>query len=98
MKLKAQRWSAWLGEFSRSRIDLGLALLVTLAGLTLFVFSGLSADNRAGFVFLQNIEQSSLDLRFELRGKRPPDNRIVIVGIDEITVQKINSFPLPRKD
>ena len=98
MKLKAQRWSAWLREFSRSQIDLGLALLVTLAGLALFAFSGLSADNRAGFVFLQNIEQSSLDMRFELRGKRPPDSRIVIVGIDENTLQKINSFPLPRKD
>lgn len=98
MKLQEQRWSAWLKKFSRSRIDLGLALLVTLAGLALFVFSGLREDNRAGFVFLQNIEQSSLDLRFELRGKRPPDTRIVIVGIDENTLQKINSFPLPRKD
>jgi adenylate cyclase len=98
MKRKAQQWSAWLREFSRSQIDLSLALLVTLIGLTLFVFSGLSADNRAGFVFLQNIEQSSLDLRFELRGKRPPDSRIVIVGIDENTLQKIGSYPLPRSN
>ena len=32
-----------------------------------------------------------------MRGKRPHDDRIVIVGIDEKTLQKIGSFPLPRK-
>ena len=28
---------------------------------------------------------------------RPHDDRIVIVGIDERTLQKLGSFPLPRK-
>ena len=50
----------------------------------------------AGFVFLQDIEQRSLDLRFALRGKRAADPRIVIVGIDEKTLQEIGSYPLPR--
>ena len=88
----------WLNKLSFLRIDFGLALLVTLTGLTLFVFSGINGDNRPGFVFLQNIEQSSLDTRFSLRGARPHDPRIVIVGIDERTLQKINSFPLPRSN
>ncbi len=73
-----------------------LAMLVTLAGLTLFAFSGIGGNTHAGFVFLQNIEQRSLDLRFGMRGERPHDDRIVIVGIDEKTLQKIGSFPLPR--
>src|ERR1700728_5492153 len=90
------RWAARLRKFPFVRIDIALALLMTLTGLTLFVFSGINGDNRAGFVFLQNIEQSSLDTRFSLRGARPHDPRIVIVGIDERTLQKINSFPLPR--
>ena len=92
------RWAARLREFPFVRIDIALALLVTLSGLTLFVFSGINGDNRAGFVFLQNIEQSSLDTRFSLRGARPHDPRIVIVGMDERTLQTINSFPLPRSN
>jgi adenylate cyclase len=101
MTLQEEHWSRWaarLRKFPFVRIDIALALLVTLAGLTLFVFSGINGDNRAGFVFLQNIEQSSLDTRFSLRGARPHDPRIVIVGIDERTLQKINSFPLPRSN
>src|ERR1700723_2725855 len=39
----------------------------------------------------------ALDLRFEMRGARPHDDRIVIVGIDEQTLQEIGAFPIPRK-
>ncbi len=88
--------SAWLRRIWIRQTDVVLALLVTLAGLTLFAFSGIGGNTHAGFVFLQNIEQRSLDLRFDMRGERPHDNRIVIVGIDEKTLQKIGSFPLPR--
>jgi adenylate cyclase len=102
MSLPAQRWPRWrerLRGFALDHVDLGLGVLVTLLGLILFRFSGIGAiDSRAGFAFLQSIEQSSLDLRFEMRGTRPHDDRIVIVGIDEQTLQKIDSFPLPRKN
>src|SRR5271169_1236903 len=90
------RWWAWLGGFSLRHVDLGLAVLVTLAGLTLFAYSGIGGNSHAGFAFLQNIELRSLDMRFAVRGQRIHDDRIVIVGIDEKTLQKIGSFPLPR--
>ncbi|HYA89290.1 MAG TPA: adenylate/guanylate cyclase domain-containing protein [archaeon] len=90
------RWLEWLGKATLRQIDFGLAILVTLAGLACFAFSGLSETSHAGFLFLRDIEQSSLDLRFELRGARAHDPRIVIVGIDEKTLQKIGSYPLPR--
>jgi adenylate cyclase len=77
-------------------VDLALAVLVTAAGLILFAFAGIGGNSRAGFLFLQNIELRTLDLRFALRGPRPHDGRIVIVGIDERTLQKLGSFPLPR--
>ncbi|MGH9711784.1 MAG: CHASE2 domain-containing protein [Candidatus Acidiferrales bacterium] len=99
MSEQAQRssgWSAWLGKASLHRIVYALAIFVTLAGLTLFVFSGFGGNTHAGFVFIQNLEQQTLDLRFELRGRRAHDPRIVIVGIDEKTLQKIGSFPFPR--
>ena len=72
MSLPEQRWSIWrerLRGFALDHVDLGLGVLVTLLGLILFRFSGIGAiDSRAGFAFLQSIEQSSLDLRFEVRG------------------------------
>ena len=87
MSLPEQRWPRSrerLKAFALDHVDLCLGVLVTLLGLILFRFSGIGAiDSRAGFAFLQSIEQSSLDLRFEMRGARPHDDRIVIVGIDE---------------
>jgi adenylate cyclase len=91
-----REWSAQLGRVSARQVDLALAVLVTFAGLLLFAFSGIGGNRRAGFLFLQNIELRTLDLRFALRGTRTHDDRIVIVGIDERTLQKLGSFPLPR--
>jgi len=96
MTPKSHRWTQWLGRISTRQIDVALALLVTAAGLFLFAFAGIGANRGAGFLFLQNVEQSLLDTRFELRGARQPDNRIVIVGIDEKTLMHEGSFPLPR--
>jgi adenylate cyclase len=75
-----------------------IAVVVTAIGLGLFAYSGIAGNQRAGFLFLQDIEQRTLDLRFGLRGKRASDPRIVIVGIDDKTLQTIGSFPLPRTD
>ena len=90
------QWSKRLGRFSLLGVDFLLAGLVTLAGLALFAIGGNNGGSQAGFAFLQRIEQSSLDLRFGLRGSRPHDPRIVIVGIDEKTLQHVGSFPIPR--
>ena len=93
----SSHWLAWLRVFSVPQVDLALAVIVTLAGLGVFAYSGLNADTRAGIAFLQNIEQSSLDMRFGMRGQRAHDDRVVIVGIDERTLQNVGAFPLPRK-
>src|ERR1039458_1412094 len=91
----SSRWPAWL-RFSLFKLDLALAIAVTIAGVILFAYFGFGADTRAGIAFLQSVEQSSLDMRFGMRGTRPHDDRIVIVGIDERTLQEVGSFPLPR--
>ncbi len=96
LEQKWSRWSRWLGRFSARQIDLALAVLVTLVGLVLFAYAGIGGNTRAGFLFLQNVEQRSLDMRFAARGERPHDERILIVGIDEKTLQNVGSFPLPR--
>lgn len=84
--------AAWFAEHAHGTI----AMAATAVGLLLFAYSGIGENGKAGFVFLQGIEQRSLDLRFALRGARAPDPRIVIVGIDEKTLQEIGSYPLPR--
>jgi adenylate cyclase len=95
--LRASGRIDWLARFALRHLDLIVAALVTLGGLALFAFSGLENSAQSGLVFLQSIEESSLDLRFEMRGVRLHDPNIVIVGIDEKTLQQIGSFPLPRK-
>ncbi len=75
-----------------------IALVATALGLAFFAYSGIGGNQRAGFLLLQDIEQRTLDVRFALRGKRAVDPRIVIVGIDDKTLQKIGSYPLPRSD
>jgi adenylate cyclase len=77
-------------------LDFALALVMTASAVTLFAYSGIGGNTRAGFAFLQNIELRSLDFRFAFRGERVHDDRIVIVDIDDATLQKLGSFPIPR--
>ena len=73
-------------------------MAATAAGLAFFAYSGIGGNQRAGFLFIQDIEQRTLDMRFHLRGRRAVDPRIVIVGIDDKTLQTIGSYPLPRSN
>src|SRR6267154_940022 len=77
-------------------LDFALALAITASAVVLFAYSGIGGNTRAGFAFLQNIELRSLDFRFAFRGERVHDDRIVIVDIDDTTLQKLGSFPIPR--
>ncbi len=43
------------------------------------------------------IEQKSMDVRFQMRGKRDPGNEIVIVSIDEKSIRKLGRYPWPRR-
>jgi adenylate cyclase len=86
--------ATWLSRQSHAAI----VLATTAVGLALFAYSGIGGNQRAGFLFLQDIEQRTLDLRFALRGKRAADPRIVIVGIDDKTLQTIGSYPIPRSN
>src|ERR1700716_1757680 len=77
------------------KIDLALAVLVTLLGVLLYSFVVYGKSGKAGLIFINNVELRSLDARFRLRGPRPHDERIVIVGIDEKTLEKVGAWPIP---
>jgi len=49
-----------------------------------------------GFPFLSMIEQKAYDLHFRSRGPVKPGNEVVIVGIDEKSVDLIGRWPWPR--
>lgn len=67
-----------------------LRLLVPLAGL---LFLGLLrlGDMNATFA------NSGLDLLFRLRGPVQPDQRIVLIGVDEPSLQQHGAWPFPRQ-
>ncbi|KHE92681.1 MAG: adenylate/guanylate cyclase domain-containing protein [Candidatus Scalindua rubra] len=46
---------------------------------------------------LRAIEQKSMDVRFQIRGKRDPGDEIIIVAIDEKSIQKLGRYPWPRR-
>jgi len=48
------------------------------------------------FAVLEKIERISLDTFFSLRGALPPDERIVLVTIDDQSQQKLGAWPWPR--
>jgi len=78
------------------RWDIAISLLVTTLGLATF-FLGQSRGRAAALSFLHNVELRSLDARFLLRGERPHDPRIVIVDLDEKTLERVGAFPIGRQ-
>src|SRR5262249_39774689 len=90
------RVASFLKRLSIKRTDLLISFLVTAIALILFTFTDISKSRHAGVGFLHNIELRSLDARFVLRGPRAHDENIVIVGLEENTLQKVGAFPIPR--
>jgi len=96
LKKFVSKMATALQRLPAKKIDVGLAVFVTLLGLLLYSFVEIGGNTKAGFSFINNIELRSLDARFRLRGPRAHDDRIVIVGIDEKTLQKVGAWPIPR--
>jgi adenylate cyclase len=88
--------SALAGAETWKRIDFAIAMLVTFVALIVYAYTETSGRAAAGLQFVENIEARSLDARFNLRGQRPHDENIVIVGLEETTLQKVGAFPIPR--
>jgi adenylate cyclase len=100
MRETLRRWWTKFGAIpglrSIKRIDFAIAFVITLSALIIYAYTETSGRNQAGLRFLENIEARALDARFNLRGERPHDQNIVIVGLDEKTLQQVGAFPIPR--
>src|SRR5690349_15459860 len=86
-------WSFAVGtDFKRT--DYILAGLVTAIALVIYIYNE-GGGRSTGLRFIENVEARSLDARFNLRGTRPHDENIVIVGLDEATLQRVGAYPIP---
>lgn len=87
---------AFSGSNAFKRMDMALAVMVTLVAIALYAYVQTNSRRNTGLRFITNIEARSLDARFNLRGNRSHDPNIVIVGLDENTLQRVGAFPIPR--
>jgi adenylate cyclase len=68
-------------------------LLIVGGILLVFLTAGLLDQPRPVLAFL---EQKGLDLRFMLRGERPPTGQVVVAGIEAKGIEAYGRWPWPR--
>ena len=93
------RLRALLSEWWQHRASFFISLVITLAALTVYLFTFLGDRSTPLFDFLKRFEYNTLDTRFRYRPARytPPDSRIVIVAIDQRSQEVLGKWPFPRK-
>jgi len=84
-----QQW--WLHKGS-----LVISCVITLAALAIYYITFVGERPMPLFDFVDRLELSSLDLRFQYRGRMQPDPRIVIVDIDQHSQEVLGHWPFPR--
>jgi len=77
------RRTSRIRHFRRQALVLSAAMAVLLASDFLGMFEGLN--------------RSLADLSFRLRGPRPADRNILIVGIDDTVLERFGRWPIPRR-
>jgi adenylate cyclase len=82
----------WWGH----RGSLATSLVVTLAALCVYFVTFVGERPMPFFDFVSRLELSSLDYRFQVRGRTKPDPRIVIVDIDQQSQEVLGHWPFPR--
>ncbi len=72
-----------------------ISTLVFIIVITIYNFE--DRDMFKALRIFKAIEQKSMDVRFQIRGKRDPGDEIVIVAIDEKSIKKLGRYPWPRR-
>jgi adenylate cyclase len=76
--------------------SLTISLIVTLAALAIYAATFLGERPTPLFDSIYRLELSSLDYRFQARGRTKIDPRIVIVDIDQQSQEALGHWPFPR--
>jgi adenylate cyclase len=88
--------SAIIREWWLHRGSFAISLIVTLAALGIYFVTFVGERPMPLFDFVSRLELSSLDTRFQLRGRTTPDPRIIIVDIDQQSQEVLGHWPFPR--
>ena len=83
-----------LGAQNRATFLISVATCAFSVALYAGVY--LRPHSNALLQFFANIELKTLDLRFQLRGKRSPGPAVVIVAIDQKSEDVLGRWPFPR--
>lgn len=81
--------------YQSHRYSLAVSGGVTLFGLLLFICVTVAKRQESIFQLVDQYEARTLDARFTFRGPRPVDPRIVIVAMDQNTINRLG-YPFPR--
>lgn len=88
---------SWMLQFvRRHRGGLAISAGVCVLSLALYVPLYFVPHHAAVLDFLYDMELKTLDVRFRLRGKRPPNPAIAIVAIDQRSQDELGRWPFPR--
>jgi adenylate cyclase len=85
-----------LAEWKRHWASLAISAAVTLVALAAYGATFTGERAMPTFDFIYRLELSSLDTRFQLRGRTPIDPRITIVDVDQHSQEVLGRWPFPR--
>ncbi len=85
-----------LRQWWSHKSSLAISLIVTLAALAIYAATFLGERPTPLFDSIYRLELSSLDYRFQVRGRTKIDPRIVIVDIDQQSQEALGHWPFPR--
>ncbi|MBI2956008.1 MAG: CHASE2 domain-containing protein [Acidobacteria bacterium] len=94
----AAGWRATLDQaWRRHRDSVFSSLLITLAGLGVYVHTYLFEARTAVAGLVNTLELKTYDQRFRWRGAAAAAPDIVIVAIDQATLERLGSWPFSRR-
>jgi adenylate cyclase len=80
------------------RVGLTISGVVCLLSVGSYIPLYLVPHPNPLLLFLHEFELRSLDMRFRLRGRRPPSPTVVIVAIDQKSQDLLGRWPFPRSN
>jgi adenylate cyclase len=95
-KFRAPKGPGLLQQWWLHKGSLVISCVITLAALAIYYITFVGERPMPLFDFVDRLELSSLDLRFQYRGRMQPDPRIVIVDIDQHSQEVLGHWPFPR--
>ncbi len=90
------RTARLLGEWWDHRGSFAISLLVTVFALATYYVTFLGERPMPVADFVNRMELSSLDTRFQFRGRTRTDPRIIIVDVDQESQEQLGRWPFPR--